>query len=457
MKREIMFKFLLILSTITLFLLLRLDENFFNPEAKIMEEKSTIQTTKEEPIIQKKHDSHSILAIDEEIKESVSKIKVDEYAEIKEIIEKAHTSYGENQFKIALQYYNDAINKSINSQKIEVLKLFTMAHFKKASIYKLSQKENHKRIIESYNSIIQKLKNQKDIELQKLYAKALFYKADISERDISLSIYDVIINKFSNSSDGKLLKLYTDAQFKKAYLSSTDDALDIFTQIIDKLKNRDDKKMLKELFKAQQNKVYILEQNTNQKEELLELYDEIIKKFSQYKEEEYQSILDDTLFQKSFLLMGQNDEGSMEIYDAIINKYETSNINNFNDSPIPLKVEYSIVNNIELSLITNNDDSNYRELADKYLNNKKDTKPQLDMLEILKNAQVSNQDEALKKWKEENKDYLFTNWSFEELKTWNSQMEAGEQKERISEYLNEFSKHSNIYHHHQQDYEYIGK
>ena len=64
------------------------------------------------------------------------------------------------------------------------------------------------------------------------------------------------------------------------------------------------------------------------------------------------------------------------------------------------------------------------------------------MLNILREAQVGNQDNALRVWQEENRNYQFSNWSFDELQKWNQQMEEGEAKTRIKNYLNEFIKHN---------------
>ena len=284
---------------------------------------------------------------------------------------------------------------------------------------------------------IDKSKEDNETETLKLYAKAQFHKANNTERDEAIEIYDEIINKLSTSSDVELLKFYALAQFNKAYLSSGEESIEIFNQIIERFKDENDKELLKEFYKAQISKAYVLEGYMQQGDEAIEVYDAIIKKFSSYDEKEYKDIVDNALFSKSFLLMGERDEEAMEIYDNIINKHETTNT-----LPLPLKAEYAIINNIELSLITNNDDSRYRELANKYLRDSRDTKPQLDMLEILKEAQVSNQDDAINAWQEENKDYQFSNWSFTELQQWNNQMEDGEIKTRIKTYLNEFAKHN---------------
>ncbi len=443
-----MFKFSLILLSIIICILIGLDSDFFREKPKRVKGTPTIEAQDK-----KRREPNEILVlksstVQQEQERRVQKsTEIDPYIKLKKIIRQAQISYMEKDFNQSLEYYNSVIKQSTKSQDIRILKLFATAHFRKASIYKYTLKKELNKIIDEYDSIIKRFENQKEIELLKRYAKAQFYKANISERDIALNLYDEVIRKFSKSSNIILRKIYTQAQFNKSYLTTGNDSLDIFNQIIENLKSQTDKELLLQRHKAQQNKAYLLEQYLNQKEEAIEVYDDIIQEFSSYEredgEEEYQEIVENALLQKSFLLMDYDDEEAMEIYDKIIKKYETAMKNNDSLSPVPLKIEYSIINNIELSLITNNDDSSYRELAEKYLSNIKDTKPQLEMLEILRNAQVSNQDEALTAWQEENREYNFKNWSFEGLEHWNEQMEEGTQKSRIKSYLDEFIKHNN--------------
>ncbi|NEW59773.1 hypothetical protein GSY74_00615, partial [Sulfurovum sp. bin170] len=157
-----------------------------------------------------------------------------------------------------------------------------------------------------------------------------------------------------------------------------------------------------------------------------------------YEDDIFQKEITDALFLKSFLLMGDYSQESMEIFDEIIDRCKVAE-----DGTVPRNFEYSVINNIELALITNDDDTKYRDLADTYLYDLEDTRPQLEMLTILKNAQELNQDEAMQRWREEYKDYYFKNWSFEELKKWNSRMEDADRRDRISRYLNDFIKHNN--------------
>ena len=345
-------------------------------------------------------------------------------------------------FKEALRYYNMIIKQSKESNQVKILKIFATASFRKASIYQFQQPESHNIKIEIYDTVIKKFEKKQEVELLKLYAKAQFYKAYISDRDKSKEIYDEIINKLSNSLDIELLKIYASAQFKKYYLTSDEESIEVLNNIIKKFKMQDNEELLMQLYKAQHDKAHILKEFMNQKEEAIEVYDEIIKKFSSYPDREYQKIIDNAYFSKSFLLMGDRDDEAMEIYDDIIKNYEKNNLSKSELLPLPTEVEFSIINNIELALITNTEDSEYRDLAKKYLKDNKDIKPELDMLEILREAQISNQDKEMKTWQEQNKNYNFRNWSFNELRQWSNQMEESEQKTRINSYLDKFIKHN---------------
>jgi len=329
--------------------------------------------------------------------------------------------------------------KSKEESKEEIKEEKSKIAIPKEDSFQTSTIENIEKKLEKK---VDKAIEKNEIKTLKLYAKVQLQKANNAERDEAIDIYNELIDKLSKSSDIQLLKIYALAQFSKSYITSGEESIEIYNQIIEKFKDTDDKGLLKELYKAQVTKAFLLEKYLEQKNESIEVYDEIIKKFSSYEGEEYRDIVDNASFSKTFLLMGERDEDAIEIYDNIINNYERVQQSSTTNLPIPLKIEYAIINNIELSLITNNDDSKYRELSDKYLSDSKNTKTQLDMLAILRDAQVSNQDEAMRDWQEKNKDYQFSDWSFSELQQWNNQMEESERKTRIKRYLNEFIKYN---------------
>jgi hypothetical protein len=273
------------------------------------------------------------------------------------------------------------------------------------------------------------------IELKKLIAEAskLFQKGEDAE---ALRLYDLIIEQSQNSTDPKILELFSDACFSKAYIyniypnNDIDSALEEYDKIINKFKNKEDKSLLLLYMRAR-----LQSAQYTSKDEILNAYDELIKKFKTDKDKRFKKEVEQMLFSKSFALMGVNDEEAMDVLDDIISAYQGKGV-----KELPETVQFSILNNIELSIITNNNDEKYVDLANKYLSNSADTKPLLEMLNIIKNSQDLNQDDALKNWHEEHSDYHFPDWDFNELKKWASSMENKEQRLRVFEYINDFER-----------------
>ena len=266
---------------------------------------------------------------------------------------------------------------------------------KAASIH--FQKSEDAEAFNLYDEVIRKTENSNDPKILKFFAEALFRKATLdniypnNDPEAAIEDYERVINKFNNSDNVELLKLYIQARHKQARLQSLD--------------------------------------------ELLSTYDELIKRFSSDKEKRFDKEVEALQFSQSFALMGNNAEAAMEVLDNIIEKYQARG-----EKKLPQSVEYSILNNIELSIITSNDDEKYIDLANKYLSKNKDTAPLLDMLNIIKSAQDLDQREAIDKWMSEYKDYHFPDWDFSELSEWAEKMESPESKKRIKEYLDIFLK-----------------
>jgi len=162
----------------------------------------------------------------------------------------------------------------------------------------------------------------------------------------------------------------------------------------------------------------------------------VIKKFENYENNKFQTEVEELLLNESYELMGKDDEEAMRILDTLISKYDTSE-----NTVLPETIQTSILNAIELAIISNNDDTRYKELANKYMSKSPDTKPLIGMLDIIRNAQDLDQDEALSQWKEEYADYHFPDWSFQELRAWMMKIEDKGTKERVSKYLDAFERH----------------
>jgi len=299
------------------------------------------------------------------------------------------------------------------------------------------EEEKKEQVVVSSSKKIEKHHNDYALikELNKLIdeASTYFQKGDDSE---ALRLYDVVIEKSQKSANPKVLKLFSDACFSKAYIynvypkNDLDSSIEEYEKIINKFKNQKDKELLLLYMTA---RLQLAQYSS--KEEVLAAYEELIPKFQNDKEQRFTKEIEQMLFSKSFALMGVNDEEAMEALDNIISAYQDKGI-----KKLPETVQYSILNNIELSIITNNNDEKYVDLANKYLSDSADTKPLLAMLDIIKNSQDLNQDSALKEWQSEHADYHFPDWDFSELRKWANEMEDTEQQLRVRSYIDTFER-----------------
>ena len=308
--------------------------------------------------------------------------------DIQLLFKQASSLTDEESYKEALETYNEIIKKLKDKTDVKLLKDFAGANFLKAYIY-INYLQDNMKALDAYNIVIDRLKDSNNIELLKLYFNAQKNKILLLDNDEAIYVYDEIIDKFKNSSNVELLKMFAQAENAKAYLLEGNSKVEIYDEIIDKFKNTQNRELQKVLIDAEFSKAYLL---ANQ--EALEVYDDIINRFEDNDDEEFKEYVADALFSKSYLLMGEDKEEAMEMLDKIIDIYKDSQ-----DKTSSKNFEYAVINNIELALIINSDDTQYIDLANEYLLEIPDTKPQLEMLEILNNAQDTNQDEALEKWK----------------------------------------------------------
>jgi tetratricopeptide (TPR) repeat protein len=354
------------------------------------------------------------------------------------LLKHANIAKSHSKFQKSLELYDKIIETLQEHHEFELEKIYALAQFYRAMLLEFNLK-NRYQAIQGYKRVAQRYEKSQQIIFLNYYAKAQFYRARMVEQDQSIEIYDEIIDRFKHSSNIELLKHFAKASFEKSYLLTSYEAIDIYDEIITKFSKTDKKELLEELYDALMNKAYILENYLEEQDETIEVYDQIIEKFSSYSDKESQAKVENTLFSKAFLLMGESDEEAIELFDNIIEFYQKKERDT---KTIPKNFIYALVNNIELSLITNNDDSRYQELAEQYLQNSKESIAEIEMLQILKNAQEIDQSEAIAKWEKDHKDFQFENWSFAELERWNDKMEASESKTRIRSYLDQFIKHT---------------
>ncbi|RXJ90482.1 hypothetical protein CRV01_04800 [Arcobacter sp. CECT 8983] len=139
-----------------------------------------------------------------------------------------------------------------------------------------------------------------------------------------------------------------------------------------------------------------------------------------------------------FLVKVERYSDAMDIYDELIDRFKYSKEIN-----ILKNVSDGISNKIELSLIENKEYS--KKDLDLYFELVKDKKDELiyyEILTLLEKAKHNEIDEKIISWKEEFKDTLIEDWSFEELKTWANSFEDEEVKDRLLRYIDIFEKHN---------------
>jgi len=172
-------------------------------------------------------------------------------------------------------------------------------------------------------------------ELQVLLKKAdkLFGKNIKSE---ALLLYDKIITKSKKSTDVKVLKLFAQACFSKATIYLLYPSYDIdaskesYELIITNFKNKYNKELLLIYMQAK-----LQNAKMTSKEQIVIAYDELIEKFQQDKEQRFEKEIEEMLYNKSFALMGINDEEAIEVLDSLIAKYKDK-------EELPLPVKYFI-------------------------------------------------------------------------------------------------------------------
>ncbi len=288
-------------------------------------------------------------------------------------------------------------------------------------------KQNHKSITIIDENSSQKNEENLSVRIEKLLKKAHILFRNSKDYE-AIEIYKKVIQQTINNKNPKIIEQFTKACMQMAFLYQIypnldkEMAIDSYDILINRFKDSNETKLLDYYITAKTQQSYLFD-----KDERGYVYDELIEKFENSKDEKLQKRVEELLINKSFELMGKDDEEAIDILDKIINKYQKDD----ERDKLPESVKLAILNNIELSIITSNNDEKYVDLANEYLSKSPDTKPILDMLDIIKNSQYLEQDDALAKWKEENREYHFDDWSFQEMKRWANQMEDEEMQERV--------------------------
>jgi hypothetical protein len=308
-------------------------------------------------------------------------------------------------------------------------------HLPKITSSKIVKSNNKNRDVFTEEQTLDLNKTNKKIAKIKLLLEKTKELVEKNKNQDALLIYDHILEIISTTDDPLFDEYFVTACMSQAYIyqlypnTDKDASIEAYNQIIKKFEESNDKKSIQYYIDAKIQLSYLLSED-----EKLEIYNELVSKFKNHQNREIQKRIETLLINKSFELMGKNDEEALQILDEVIEKYQENNAT----VNLPENIQISILNRIELALITNNENDEYIEVAKKFMSNLADTKPLLDMLEIIKNAQEVEQEEALNKWKEEHANYYFPDWSFQEVERWAYKIEDKETKDRVTKYINAF-------------------
>ncbi len=298
----------------------------------------------------------------------------------------------------AIKKYNEVIKLTEKSKDINILKTFAGANYLKAYLYFYYLEDDREAIL-AYDRVVDKFKDSQDIELLKLYFKAQKYKLQLIDNPKDkMDIYQDISDRFEDSTDTELVEMYIFAQKSMAQnMKSLKGMVDIYNSIIEKTKYSDSKKLLKEQIEAQESKIDIFSIQ-NRTEDIIDAYDEIINSFKD--DDRFYSDVSSAMLMKSYYITSIDKTQALDILDELIDReMEESN------QETSINFEYSVINALELAIITDIDESRYEDILKENFQDRADIMAEYDMLKILQNAQYSNQDMALKDWENRYGDY----------------------------------------------------
>jgi len=148
--------------------------------------------------------------------------------------------------------------------------------------------------------------------------------------------------------------------------------------------------IVKRLFKradwSQESKIDIFSIQ-NRTEDIIDVYDEIINSFKD--DDRFYSDVSSAMLMKSYYITSIDKTQALDILDELIDReMEESN------QETSINFEYSVINALELAIITDIDESRYEDILKENFQDRADIMAEYDMLKILQNAQYSNQDMA---------------------------------------------------------------
>ncbi len=252
--------------------------------------------------------------------------------------------------------------------------------------------EDEKKELEEEIQEIKSSKNKKDYTFEDKYK--LFVSKFVKE-NYQEALEDLNILEKEALSDNSLLKILWSKAITLGRLEKNQESIEVYDEMVKRFEDSKDNSILKNVSSALYNKALTLGQ-INRSEEEIEVYDEMVKRFKNSKEN---SILE-------------------KVASALINKIETNLILNKLNSQKDLNLYSKLVKDDKSELI------------------------QYKMLTLLEKAKDSEIDNEIEEWKEEFKDTSIENWSFGELKDWANSFENQEVKERLLKYIDIFENHN---------------
>ncbi len=344
----------------------------------------------------------------------------------------------ENKDKILEPIINEGNNllKNIREEADFLLQDYQSTMKKHNLKDELDSKE--KDILEKVNILLES-KEIKNYTFNDWHSKFLdyFYK---DKFDDALKSIDNAIKITTNEIE-IVSSLYNKGVTLRQIDGKAEEAIKVYDELIERFKDSKENNILEQVAKALYNKGVTLGQIDGKAEEAIKVYDELIEKFKDSKENNILEQVAKALYNKGVTL-GQIDgkvEEEIKVYDELIEKFKDSKENNILE-----QVASALLNKIETNIISDN--TNSKEDLDLFLNLVKENKEKLlkfEMLKILEKAKDFNQDEKIKNWQIEFKDTKLKDWSFDELKSWAETLE-GEVKERVLRYIDIFEKHKSL-------------
>ncbi|MFK2823747.1 tetratricopeptide repeat protein [Arcobacter sp. YIC-80] len=295
--------------------------------------------------------------------------------------------------------------------------------------------EDEKKELEEEIQEIKSSKNKNDYTFEDKYK--LFVSKFVKE-NYQEALEDLNILEKEALSDNSLSKVLWFKAITLDRLEKSEEAIEVYNEVVKRFEDSKDNNILEQVAKALYNKGVTLGQ-LDRSEEALEVYDEVVKRFEDSKDNSILEKVAKALYNKGVSLGQLNRSGeATKVYAEVVERFKDSK-----DNSILNQVAKALVNKIETNLILNKSNSHQDlNLCFQLVKDDKNELIKYNMLTLLEKARDSELDNEIEEWKEEFKDISIENWSFGELKDWANSFENQEMKERLLKYIDIFENHN---------------